>query len=51
MFQPGKIDLDQGRENGNVATWPGLTATLISKHLPKLEATVGNFLRSDETKN
>ena len=45
MFQPGKIDPDQGRKNRNFVTWPGLMAEIISKHLSKSEATTfGDFL-------
>ena len=44
MFQPGKIELDQGRENGNLATWSGLTENPISKYLAKSESsTFGNL--------
>ena len=35
LFSPTQATLTKAINNGHLATWPGLTASLISKHLPK----------------
>ena len=40
MFQLIKLTFIEAVKNGNVATLPGLTAKLIAKHIPKLEANI-----------
>ena len=47
MFQPGQLDLDQGRKSGNVTTWPGLMAELNAKYLLKSDANI--FVNLDQT--
>ena len=37
-----KPTLTKAVKNGNMETWPGLTAEIISKNLPKSEATTYN---------
>ena len=38
-FSQVKLSLIMAIKHENLATWPGLPAELISKHLPKSEAT------------
>ena len=38
-FSPVPTKFITAINNGNLSTWPGLTAELISKHLPKILAT------------
>ena len=38
-FSPVPTTFITAINNGNLSTWPGLTAELISKHLPKILAT------------
>ena len=39
FFWPVKSTLIKDVNNGNFATWPGLTTELMDSHLPKPEAT------------
>jgi hypothetical protein len=44
-YSPTSSALITAIQHGNFATWPGLTAELIRKHLPKSDATVKGHLR------
>ena len=43
-FSPVKSTFIKDVNNGKFATWPGLTAKLISANLQKLEATIFGHL-------
>ena len=42
-FSPVPTTFISAINNGNFSTWPGITAELISKHLPKSLATVKDY--------
>ena len=42
-FSPVPTKFITAINNGNFSTWPGLTAELISKHLPKILATAKGY--------
>ena len=51
MFQPGKPTLIKAIKNGNLEIRLGRTVELISKHLPKLEATTFFHLDQSQKNN